>query len=245
MNHASSTRRFTTTLLATFLVLGSTGCVDTGVEPVELPVLAAGVSAEPFEARDRWVVTLERADLAFGPLYLCTAANAGDLCETAQAEMLDGVVLDLLDPEPHEVGRLVGLGGVVRSVMHDYGVTWELTGMAPESHVDDASMQGRSFVVEGVAERGEERVRFQGAIAVTPIRAGSLVVRRTLSAGEVTDLEGAQALTLSVDPRAWLGGVRFEELGADGNIEEGSQAWRAIVAGMTAQSRPGIAWSRD
>lgn len=244
MNHASSIRRLATALLAALLVLGS-GCVDTGVEPVELPVLAAGVSAEPFETRDGWVVTLERADLAFGPLYLCTAANAGDLCETAQAEMLDGVVLDLLDPEPREVGRLIGLGGIVRSVMHDYGVTWELTGMAPESHVDDASMQGRSFVVEGVAERGEERVRFQGAIAVTPIRAGSLVVRRTLSAGEVTDLEGAQALTLSVDPRAWLAGVRFDELGSDGSIEEGSQAWRAIVAGMTAQSRPEIAWSRD
>lgn len=229
----------------TALLLLGLGCVDTGIAPVELPVLASGVSAAPFEARDGWTVTLERADLAFGPLYLCTAANAGDLCETAQAEMLDGVVLDLLDPEPREVGRLVGLGGMVRSVMHDYGVTWELTGMAPESQVDDASMQGRSFVVEGVAERGEERVRFHGAIAVTPIRAGSLVVRRTLTSGEVTDLEGAEALTLAVDPRVWLEGIRFEELGAEGTIEEGSQAWRAIVAGMTAQSRPALAWTRD
>lgn len=219
------------------------GCVDTGIEPVELKVLASGVELAPFEARDGWTVTLERADLAFGPLYLCTAANAGDLCETAQAEMLDGVVVDLLDDEPREVGALVGLGGMVRSVMHDYGVTWELTAMRPEGSIP--AMRDRSLVFEGVASRGEERVRFSGELAVTPIRAGSLVVRRTLAAGEVTDLADEAELSIAVDPRPWFAGVRFDELSESGEIEEGSQAWRAIVAGMTAQSRPELRWKRD
>ncbi|MEZ4252116.1 MAG: hypothetical protein R3B99_28210 [Polyangiales bacterium] len=219
------------------------GCVDTGVDPVELPVVASGVGAASFETRDGWTVTLDRADLAFGPLYLCTAANAGDLCETAQAEMLDGVVLDLLDDEPREIGRLIGLGGVVRSVMHDYGLTWDLTGMAPRTHVDDASMGDHSFVVEGVAERGDERVVFHGAVAVEPIRPGSLVVRRTLSGTEITNLADEGTLVVAIDPRRWLDQVRFDEL-EDGAIEEGTQAWRAVVAGMTAQARPAITWKR-
>ncbi len=224
-------------------ILFAYGCIDTGIEPVELQVLASGVDSAPFEARDGWTVTLERAELAFGPLYLCTAANAGDLCETAQAEMLDGVVVDLLDAEPREVGALVGLGGMVRSVMHDYGVSWELTAMGPEGSVP--AMRDRSLVFEGVAARGDERVSFSGELAVTPIRAGSLVVRRTLSAAEVTDLADAGALSIAVDPRPWFSGVRFDELSESGEIEEGSQAWRAIVAGMIAQSRPELRWKRD
>ena len=76
-------------------------------------------------------VTIDRADLAFGPLYLCAGATAGDLCDTARFEWLDSAVVDTTLSDPVKVGELSGVTGTVRSWMYDLGLSSQLTREAP------------------------------------------------------------------------------------------------------------------
>ncbi|HJK95095.1 MAG TPA: hypothetical protein RMH85_23895 [Polyangiaceae bacterium LLY-WYZ-15_(1-7)] len=234
------------TLSAALLLL--VACVaDTGAGFVEVPVRVSGTELAPFEARDGWVVTLERADVAVGPFYFCAAEMAGDLCETARGEMLESVVIDGLDPSAREVGAMLGIEGTVRSAMHDYGLSWELTETAPRATEGAEALGGHSLVLAGVAERGEAQVRFEAAVDVVPNRAGVITVRRSLDTHELVE---GDALEVRVDPRPWLEDVRFDLL-AEKADEEGEpvafevdeQPWRAVVVGMTAGSRPELRWA--
>ena len=50
----------------------TTSCIDTGQERVTMPLRLAGTPpTAPSAALNGWSVELARADLAFGPLYLC------------------------------------------------------------------------------------------------------------------------------------------------------------------------------
>ena len=232
-------------LVSCVALVALASCVaDAGGAWVEVPVAVAGTDMDAFEVRDGWTVELDRAEVAIGPLYLCASSSSGDLCETARGEMLDTVVVDALDPTPRDVARLLSEAGSVRSVMHDYGITWQLTETAPGATTD--AMSGHSVILEGTARKGELEIRFETAVDVTPNREGVLVVRRTIDEHRVAE---GDRLVLEVDPRDWLRDVRFDDwveksFGESVRFEPNDQAWRAVVVGMTATRRPVLRWER-
>ena len=79
-----------------------TACAETSQERVQIPLEVTGTApAGTVLSLGDVPVTLTRADLAFGPLYLCAGTQAGELCETARLEWLDSVVVDALDEAGH------------------------------------------------------------------------------------------------------------------------------------------------
>ncbi|MGB0680553.1 MAG: hypothetical protein ACPGUV_12905, partial [Polyangiales bacterium] len=68
-------------LLVALCVFGAS-CIDTGQNRARVPLFVAGSdSSEAVLAKGGVPITIDRADLAFGPLYLCAGVSAGDLCD--------------------------------------------------------------------------------------------------------------------------------------------------------------------
>lgn len=190
------------------------GCVDTGQEQAQVSLFAVGVDADgPVAAADDVSVSLDRADLAFGPLYLCAGVSAGDLCETARLEWLGSAVVDLLDPEPVRLAELSGVTGPVRSWMYDLGISSQLSRSDPYVLEAAESLGGTSLVLEGRAEVDGIAIPFEAAIKVQQGEATELgvpVVRKQPAEAFAYDVprRGAQ-LTLRFDPADVLRGVNF------------------------------------
>lgn len=237
-----------TRAFAWLLLVGSIACTaDTGQDFVEVPVFFRGADTSEFAGEGGWTITLDRADVAFGPFYLCASINPGDACERARAEMLDTVVVDALDPAPRAEGTLRGISGRVRSFMHDYGVSWLLTQTTPTATTD--ALEGASIVLTGRATRGDEVVVFDARVRVAPSAAGLIVARRSLGDSEEQTLTPDTRLTVVVDPRPWLAEISWDELvdperpeSLPVTFEEGTQPYRALVLGMTSLDRPTLEW---
>jgi hypothetical protein len=106
-------------------------CGSTGAEPFRYPLVGTGAAAQPFAVGD-WQVTLTRAEVAVGPVYLCaTAAASPELCAVAIGEYTDIAVIDALDPAAQPLGEVAARPGDVRSAMLDYGISWFTTATAP------------------------------------------------------------------------------------------------------------------
>src|SRR5690606_17259403 len=100
--------------LCCMVTVGALGCADVGQKNETITLFVAGTDlSEPVIAVGEIEVLVDRADLAFGPLYLCAGATAGELCDTARLEWLDSVVVDTTSPEPMQVGELTGVTGHV------------------------------------------------------------------------------------------------------------------------------------
>ncbi|MGB1698880.1 MAG: hypothetical protein ACPHRO_02925, partial [Nannocystaceae bacterium] len=101
MNHPVSYFTSTSTMRlrwALALALFSAGCLDTGQQRAEVPLSVAGTAGAGTVLTEGGVsLSVDRADLAFGPLYLCPGNTAGDLCDVARMEWLDATVVDTLD----------------------------------------------------------------------------------------------------------------------------------------------------
>ncbi|MCA9577952.1 MAG: hypothetical protein R3B40_22595 [Polyangiales bacterium] len=214
---SSSTLTRVLTALAPFCVLLVLGCAESSQTRVQVPLEVQGTaSAGPRMALGAVPVTLTRADLAFGPLYLCAGAQAGELCETARLEWLDTVVVDALDPTAQEAGTLYGVSGVVQSWMFDLGISAQLT--RDEPFVLDAAeaLDGASLVLEGSAEVSGITVPFVARVPVQQTDATELgvpVVRKSSSDVFREDVDGAErALQVRFDPAAWLAGVDLRSL---------------------------------
>jgi hypothetical protein len=83
------------------------GCGNTGPAPVSYPVYATGdaLAAQGFVVGN-WTVTLQVAQVGFGPAYFCATASAsGDLCPAAVEEFHDVATVDALDPSPQLLGN--------------------------------------------------------------------------------------------------------------------------------------------
>lgn len=213
-----------TRLLLAALVL--TGCIDTSVEATTVALSVSGTAPAPFEDRGGSVITLERADLAFGPLYLCPGRQAGELCEEALAEYTDAVVVDALDPARREVGEMPALTGTARSYMYDLGVVSLLGRDAPLVTEAAASLGGASAVVAGRAEAGGQTIPFTIAVPIAQsasVEGGVPVVRSGATEGfELAILpDGASALTVRFDPRDWLSSASFDALVEDAECAAG------------------------
>jgi len=183
------------------------GCAKTGQDRVALPLYVAGTAVtEPVIATGEVPITIERAVLAFGPLYLCAGTTAGELCETARLEWLESVVVDTLAVDPVQAGMLTGVTGTVQSWMYDLGISSQLT--ASEPYVLDAARQldGASFVIEGRAIVDGIDVPFSASIPVQQserTEVGVPVVRKSSSEFLFQDIQSEDlTLTLRFNPAA-------------------------------------------
>jgi hypothetical protein len=191
------------------------GCLEASQEPVSFPLYLAGSEIEgAFGGRDEWQIELERAHLAFGPLYLCPGHRAGASCDTARAEYLDSALIDLLDPEPSRAGTMVGVSGAVRSWMYDLGLPSLLTADVPLVLEAARMLDGHSMVMVGRAFRPGLEVPFVAEIALQrepDTEQGLPLVRKGGSDVFFHEITGSEdALSMHFDPRPWLAQVDFD-----------------------------------
>ncbi len=207
--------------LPCILVLCCSGCgAETGQEPVSIPLHVAGSGGTSIVLDNDVELQVLRADLAFGPLYLCSGPEAGDFCETARAEWLDSVVIDLLDSSPARVGRIRGSTGTVRSWMYDLGISSLLTETSPTALDAAQALGNASLLVEALAERDGAELSLTLRVVVDQAPEGEWgvpVVRRSRSDEFDHEIRAdEQGLLVRFDAAPWFRGLDlapyFEEL---------------------------------
>lgn len=198
------------------LVLLLAGCIDTGAEPVAIPLSVAGTDTGVVSGRGAVPVSLDRADLAFGPLTLCAGFQAGDVCDSALAEWTDAVVVDALDPGAVMVGELSGISGSARSYMYDLGFVSLLTTTEPLELEAAVSLGGASYVIEGSAEVDGVSIPFRASAVLrqpADVERGTPIVRSDPGAGFALELDAAtDPITVRFDPAGWVEDVDFATL---------------------------------
>jgi hypothetical protein len=223
------------------------GCGETGRQYVTFPMLGVGVENASFE-QDGWLVTLDRADVAFGPAYFCATSGAAmDLCSTALAELLDPITVDALDPTDQSMGEVTATTGTVRSAFFDYGISWLLTQARPTTW--EAAPEGYSAVFAGHADNGVDAVTFEARVRIAPFTAGAAAVTGARTTHTIMD--DTAALRVRMDPVAWWRRVDMDAvvaLAEDGAalLTEGTGPHDALVIAMTSGSTvPTFEWSTD
>lgn len=223
-------------LVAIAVIAG--GCIDAGPDRITTPLYVAGTQIDaPIVGLNGAQIELDRADVAFGPLYLCAGAQAGELCETARLEWLDSVAFDALDPAAVAAGELSGYEGTVRSWMFDLGVVSLLTQPDPlvlsaAEQLGDASVQlaGRA-IVDGVT------IPFRIALVVAPqeqTEAGVPAIRKSGSDAFGHELNAAEpGLLIRFDARPWVTQIDFASLLEDETCETSDAL--VVCAGQVEQ----------
>lgn len=213
-------------------------CVDVGPQHVEVPLFVAGTAVDgPIAGKAGAQIELERADLAFGPIYLCAGAQAGELCETARLEWLDAVGFDALDPAAVEAGELHGLEGTVRSWMYDLGVVSLLTQEDPLVLPAAEQLGDASLRLEGRAELEGVSIPFVVELVVAQeeqTEIGVPVVRK--SSSDAFDHEvvvGEPGLLVRFDPAPWVTQIDFAGLLEDQSCAPAGP--ELVCAGQTEQ----------
>jgi hypothetical protein len=245
--------------LALPLACALAGCGDVGQSQAEVPLYVSGSELPgPIATAGDVMLTIDRAELAFGPLYLCAGAQAGELCDAARLEWLGSVRIDLTEPEPRLAGTLSGTTGRVRSWMYDLGISSQLTQNEP--FVLDAAQElgGASLVVEGRARQGGFEVPFVAGVVVqqgADVERGVPVVRK--GTGDVFnhDVTGAEpGLWVRFDASAWLSRLDLRsELAesactSEGNCSERLRlapdgvAYRGLHNAVVSGRRPELDW---
>lgn len=225
------------------------GCGNSGQERTQVPLFLAGTElSEPILASGGVPVTLTQAQLAFGPLYLCAGATAGDLCDTARLEWLDSAIVDTTAAAPVLAGELTGVTGSVRSWMYDLGISSQLTRGEPFVLEAAAELGDASFAVAGSAQVEGIAIPFRASIPVQQTEATELgvpVIRKSESdafSHQVTTEE--RGLLMRFDPAAWLRGVDFHPYVSNaacsptsGTVCAGSVEQTCDVDGSTLSTR--------
>ncbi len=232
-------------LALVFLVLLG-GCGRTAQDRASFPVHAAGTGETAFE-HEGWTVTLERADVALGPVYLCATPFADlDQCPRAEAEWLGTATVDALDEAPQMLGEADAITATVRSSMLDFGRSWLITEAAPRA--SEGAPEGRSAVMIARAAREDVELEVRASVDVDPAFAGQSAAFGVPTG--VHAITGEEALTIRVDPAAWWRRVDFDRLAAaddgDGIVElaPGDRAYDALVIAMTAGTLPRFEWAQ-
>ena len=225
-------------------------CVETGQQQVEFPLFVAGSTvAEPIIAVGDVPIVLDRADLAFGPLYLCAGASAGELCDTARAEWLGSVVVDTLDPSPVQAGQMSGVSGTVRSWMYDLGISSQLTRDDPYVLEAARQLDGFSLILEGKATVDQVELPFRAELAIqqnSETELGVPVIRKSASENFFHDITGdEEGLTVRFDPVPWVSNVDFRYLLSSGTCAEQSAGF--VCDGLLEKrcDEDGVAETRD
>jgi hypothetical protein len=192
-----------------FWVLALSACVDTGQARVAVPLYLAGSDlAAPLSAAGGSELTLDSAELAFGPLYLCAGNTAGELCDTARLEWLESRVIDLTRATPERAGELTGVSGTVRSFMYDLGISSQLTRDQPYTLQAARELDGASFRVSGSAEIAGVSVPFRAELAIQQTEGtepGVPVIRKSSSERFAHDVAPDEpGLLIRFDAASWL-----------------------------------------
>lgn len=222
-------------------------CGDTGRAFVDVPLYVAGTPARAVSI-DEGTLTLSEAEVLLGPLYMCATESAEiELCETAVAEHLPLIAIDALAEEPAPVGQLSATTGSVRSAFFDYGMSWLLTKPRP-AFPDDAPL-AHSARLRFTAERGDgQLLTVLAELDIAPLSPGDAAVNGQKT--EQTITRAPLQLTVEVDANLWLARVRLADLFAldedgDGEVTlpSDSQAYEAILQGLTARYPASLHWS--
>jgi hypothetical protein len=221
------------------------GCGDTGQEHVQLPLTATGTAAHAVALGDA-TLQLTRADVAFGPLYLCASESGrAELCEVAVAEFLGTVTVHALDADAQPLGTLNATTGSIRSALFDYGISWLLTRNGPEPDV--GAIEGHSAILEGTVTRGAQSLRFRVSVDAKPRMSGDLAVNGQVTRFELTSAENA--LDMVADPHAWVSQLDVDALFAldtDGDgavvIPDDSVLHESILQGMVSRAPLRFQW---
>jgi hypothetical protein len=220
-------------------------CGDTGREHFIIPAQFQGTPARAVTIEGA-TLELTRAEVAFGPLYLCATESAeSELCETALAELLSVRTFDALSPALRELGELDATTGSVRSGFFDYGISWLLTRQEPAAHPSAAAGHSARLRLRVTAGDGST-LSVSADVDLEPLSPGDAAVNGLQTR---RDLRGDDRLVVTVDPSAWLERIRYERLleldtDADGDVElaPGDQPYEAIVQGMTVHDPARLIW---
>jgi hypothetical protein len=227
--------------VAILLLAAAAGCTgSTNLEPVEYALAARSLSGPTFTASG-WDITLDDARLGFGPLYLCASLSAApEFCETAVAELIDVVTIDLESTAANEVGRIRGISDTVHTALYDYGITWR-AGSAPVTAPD--APEGHALVMRGTAQSGTTSVGFEILLDLAPQQPASYAaLARIPERRQSNDTR----LELGFDPSLWLAGVDFAALAALGQpvvtIRLADPAGSVVATALTSTARPTFTW---
>ena len=219
-------------------------CGETGRDQIEIPLATRGTAAREVSVLDGRLL-LSEAQVSFGPLYLCATESAESaLCGTALAEQLSVLSIDALSEDTTPAPALAGTTGTVRSAFFDYGMSWLLTQAGPAWAAGLEHSARLRFSARG--DDGSE-LEVLAEIDIAPLSPGDAAVngRKT----EHTLRPRGDALTVVLDANRWLERVRIAELFAldpdgDGHVvlSPESQAYEAILQGMSARFPPRFAW---
>lgn len=227
------------------------GCSGTGLGYLEVPLHVAGTEgARAPVMQGDLTLTLERAEVGVGPLWLCATENASpESCESALLELRGAVPVDALEPSPVMVATLTGVTGTARTAMFDYGISW----LAPASRARalEGAPSGHSAVFRARVVRASDGLAFgvEADVDIVPTMAGALAIPgRRIDAHELSP-DRPDALVVRVDVGAWWSRVDLARLAAraeDGEdpvvLRPGDADYEALVVAMTAGVLPALEW---
>ena len=196
-------------LLLTLGLIVFGNCADTGQDRATVPLYVAG-SALPDTVLTMGDVpiTIQRAELAFGPLYLCAGAQAGQLCETARLEWLETTVVNALEPSPELAGTLDGVTGQVQSWMYDLGISSQLTQSEPFVLDAAEALDGNSLQLEATAVIDGISIPFVAAVPIQQsedTELGVPVIRKSTSDVFPHNVGADNSrLVIRFDAQAWV-----------------------------------------
>lgn len=241
---------FRDTALVCIIICSVMSCAQTGQDRVEIPFYVAGTDiSNPVISVGDIPVNVERADLAFGPFYLCAGNTAGDLCDTARLEWLESSVIDTTSQDPVALGEISGVTGSVRSWMYDLAISSQLT--HPKPYVLEAArdLGDSSFVIEGRALVDGVELLFFASVPIQQndtTELGVPVIRKAANTSFFHEVTGAEErLTLRFDPSAWVSRIDFRPYFEDETCSpsgerivcQGQTELTCDADGSTAQSR--------
>lgn len=223
----------------TVLLLGCEAGTGGKLTSIELGLRS---SADPLVPLEDGSLTLTRATLSFGPLYVMEAQPPGAslwerasqlLIPTAAAhpghdffaggrvmtEWLQPVVVDLLTTT-RALGRSPAIAGSARSMSIHL--------------LRDAENGGQALRLAGTLQRRDVRRPFSVEVSLP----GGFDDQRVDFVAIDCELDEGRELVVSVDPRTWFRGARFEEAELD-PLPPDSQTTRAVQLNL----RRFAAWS--
>ena len=222
------------------------GCVSvTGGERItftaEAVSLAEADGPLTFDTTSGWTVTLTQATATVGPAYLWSGEPLVSLSPAKatdhddfdygylRGEVVEQGVLDLLQPEPVDLGAADGIAGEVNSAE-----LW----LAPPTAGNRAAAGGASFVIAGEAAQDGVVVPFSGALSITedlftddPSQTAALAMR-VRGIPLTADLAEGGHLLIGLDPRTWVDRVNFAELDEGGVFTPNTSPWDLWYAAL-------------
>lgn len=240
------------------LLFCTTACVDTGQEAATVSLSARGTPrSDPIAGKSDWSIELGRADVAFGPLYVCAGTQAGKYCDTARLEWLGSAVVNALEGQEEAIGTLSGVTGPVKSWMCDLGITSLLTQAMPTALEAARELDGHSVVLEGIARKDPHSITFVLEIPVR-LEPGAEVGVPVMASFPKDGLShevasSGDTLTVRFDPGPWAEAIDFESLVRDQDCEpegctldvtldETTSAGIAVRTAILAGKRPVFSW---